>query len=366
MKEQNYKTVMYELWRNSPVSRTELAQKTKLNKATISSIVSLLEERGIAVESGSISIGVGRSRNLLCFNKDYGITGAIVFRPKRMMVALGDMFANVLWQDTISVDASDSHFVMMGAVADKLEEGLKALGTDTSTLLGIGVGTASLIRPDNHLLYAIHSMNWNDVPLIQYLEERFKVPIIADTVSNNSILAEKHLGLAKDVENAIYLSVGYGIGGGILVNGKLFSGSSGFAGDVGHFVIDPTGPVCSCGKRGCWEVMASSIFSGMPFDEMAEAAEAGDAKAISWLATIGHNLGLGIANLIITLNPELVIIGGHAVNAKKWLEQPVKNTVKDLIWPIVWERTRIVFAEDNNSTIMIKGALTRAIENVLY
>jgi len=171
------------------------------------------------------------------------------------------------------------------------------------------------------------------------------------------------MGVAKDTDNAVYLYVGYGIGAGILLNGQLFRGAEGFAGDIGHMVIDPGGPACPCGKRGCWEVMASSIVTGCSFRELREAAERGESDAISMLVTIGQNLGLGIANLINVLNPSLVIIGGGAADAGNWILTTCKNTVQERIWPMVWERTRIELTSLGNQAELI-GALTRVIETL--
>lgn len=361
MKEQNKKIVMYELWKNMPISRTELSSKTSLNKATITSIINSLEEQDIVVSSGNLKSGLGRSRNLLVFNENYGICGGVIFRPTVIDVAIGNTCAKILWSSQVSFDVTDSPLDVINRVGDTLQEGIDACKNYSTNLLGIGLGTASLLKPDTKILYAIHSINWYDIPIVDYLHYRFSVPVIADTASNNAMTYEYQLGLAKDVENAIYLSVGYGIGAGILINGQLFHGAEGFAGDVGHFVVDPGGPICACGKRGCWEVMASAIAAGQSFKDLARSADKGDADAISALARIGRYLGQGIANLITVLNPELVIVGGKSATAKKWIETPCKNAVRELVWPIVWDRTRIEFHLEESHEAML-GTLTRVVE----
>jgi len=361
MKLQNRKTVMYELWKNTPISRTELARKTGLNKATITTIINALQEENIVAPSGSLKGNLGRSRDLLSFRDNYGICCGVIFRPQNMLLAVSDVRAKILWSDEVKFDAKDSPLEVIARIGDKLQEGIDACASFSTNLIGIGVGTASLLRPENDLLYAIHSINWHDIPVVDYLRHRFNVPIIADTASNNAMTYEQHLGVAKDVENAIYLTVGYGIGSGLLINGRLFHGAEGFAGDVGHFVIDPSGPQCACGKRGCWEVMASSIAAGRSFAELAELADGGDTDAIATLAQLGRYLGQGIANLMIVLNPELVIIGGRCTKAKKWIEASCKNAIQELVWPIVWDRTRIAFSPTENYTDLL-GTLTRVVE----
>lgn len=358
MKQQNRASVIYALWKNSPISRTGLARETGLNKATITSIVASLEEEGMIVPSGSLKGSVGRAQNLLMFNEQYGLCGSILFRPPVMKVAISNVRARILWTRDLPFSSDQSPLDVLAQVADLLEEGLSSCRAYSDNLLGIGVGTASLLRPDDKMLYAIHSINWRNIPVVEYLQHRFRVPIIADTASNNAILGEKHFGAAKDMDNAIYLSVGYGIGGGLLMNGRLYRGTNGFAGDLGHYVIDPGGPFCPCGKRGCWEVMASAIAAQQSFEQLSEAAGQGDGASVAALARIGRNLGLGISNLISIFDPQLVVLGGDVVQAGDWVMVPCRNTVKERVWPWVWERTRIEYS----SLSGLVGCLTRVIE----
>ncbi len=358
MKQQNRTSVIYALWKNAPISRTGLAKVTGLNKATITSIVASLEEEGMIVPSGSLKGSVGRAQNLLMFNEQYVLCAGILFRPPVMKIAISNIRAKILWMKDLPFSSAQSPMEVLTQVADLLDEGLSTCGAYSDKLLGIGVGTASLLRPDDKMLYAIHSINWRNIPVVEYLQRRFQVPIIADTASNNAILGEKHFGAAKDADNAIYLSVGYGIGGGILMDGQLYRGSNGFAGDLGHYVIDPSGPPCPCGKRGCWEVMASSIATKKSFSELCDAAEQGDGAAVAALAQIGRNLGLGISNLVSIFDPQLVVLGGDVVRAGDLVMVPCRNTVKERVWPWVWERTRIEFS----SLSGLVGCLTRVIE----
>ena len=313
MKEKNQRLVAYTLWRNSPISRTGLAKKTGLNKATITNIIADLTEGGMVKCCGSLQGNVGRAQNLIMFNEEYGMCGSIIIRPNTIFLAVGN-----------------------------------------------------LLRHDDDMLYAIHSIDWHNISVLDYLRHYFNVPILADTVSNCSAIGERYFGIAEDVSDMIYLSVGYGIGAGIVVNGKQCRGSEGFAGDVGHMVIDPNGPQCPCGKKGCWEVMASSIAAGESFKSLAEKAESGDPAAISMLNKIGCNLGIGISNLINVLNPQLVVLGGEVVHAGKWVMNPCRSTVRERAWPWVVEHTRIDFSGVTGEyAASVVGTMTKVIEYFL-
>lgn len=366
MKEKNRRLVAYTLWRNSPISRTGLAKTTGLNKATITNIVAELKEEGMVKCCGSLQGNVGRAQNLIMFNEDYGMCGSIIIRPNTIILAVGNLRAKILWSKELHFSTDELPTEVIKCAATQLDDGIKACEGKAGKLIGIGVGTASLLRHDDDMLYAIHSIDWHNISVLDYLRHCFNVPILADTVANCSAVGEKYFGIADDKTDMIYLSVGYGIGAGIIVNGKQCRGSEGFAGDIGHMVIDPNGPQCSCGKKGCWEVIASSIAANETFKSLSEKAETGDVKAISTLNKIGCNLGIGISNLINILNPQLVVLGGEVVNAGKWVMNPCRSTVQERVWPWVMEHTRIEFTGvAGEYTAGTVGTMTKVIEYFL-
>ena len=366
MKEKNQRLVAYTLWRNSPISRTGLAKKTGLNKATITNIIADLTEGGMVKCCGALQGNVGRAQNLIMFNEEYGMCGSIIIRPNTIFLAVGNLRAKILWSQELHFSVSELPTEVIKRTAECLDGGIKSCKSKSGRLIGIGVGTASLLRHDDDMLYAIHSIDWHNISVLDYLRHYFNVPILADTVSNCSAIGERYFGIAEDVSDMIYLSVGYGIGAGIVVNGKQCRGSEGFAGDVGHMVIDPNGPQCPCGKKGCWEVMASSIAAEESFKSLAEKAESGDPAAISMLNKIGCNLGIGISNLINVLNPQLVVLGGEVVHAGKWVMNPCRSTVQERAWPWVVEHTKIDFSGVTGEyAASVVGTMTKVIEYFL-
>lgn len=366
MKEKNRSLVAYTLWRNSPISRTGLAKATGLNKATITNIVSELVDEGMVINCGSLQGNIGRAQNLIMFNEDYGLCGSIIIKANTIILAVGNLRAKLLWSEDMPFSNDEQPSEVIRRAALHLEAGIKSCEGKAGKLIGIGVGTASLLRHDDDMLYAIHSIDWHNVSVMEYLRHHFNVPVLGDTVANCSAIGEKYFGIAEDKTDVIYLSIGYGIGGGITVNGKQCHGSEGFAGDIGHMVIDPNGPLCPCGKKGCWEVMASTIASGESFEALSEKADSGDVKAISMLNKMGVNLGIGIANLISILNPQLVVLGGEVINAGKWIMNPCRNTVQERVWPWVMERTKIEFSGVGGEYMAgIVGTMTKVIEYFL-
>jgi glucokinase len=198
---------------------------------------------------------------------------------------------------------------------------------------GVGIGIAGLIDYRRGVLVVSPHLPLKDFPLRDRLEAKLGITVIIDNDVNASGLGELYFGGARGAANFIYLTIGTGIGGAIFVDGKLYRGASGFAGELGHMMIDVNGPRCYCiAGIGCLEALASGSalekIAKRAGAEVTAAAEAGDKDARKALATIGINLGVGIANIINIFDPELVLIGGKVSKAGKLLLDPAMEVVK--------------------------------------
>lgn len=366
IKENNKRKIIHALWENSPVSRTGLAQLTQLNKATITNLLGEIIEEGMVRDVGQQKASVGRHRNLIMFNENYGLAAGLLIRHSMVNLAISDVFAKIVWEHTIHFSDSEEPLDVLHRVIRKLKEGISASASTSTNLLGIGIGTASLLRKPDDMMYAIHStLKWFDVPVGEFFRQQFQVPIIIDTASNNSMVGEKFFGVAKNYSNAVFLSIGQGIGAGLLVDGQLYRGSNGFAGDIGHFVIDPNGPLCRCGNKGCWEILASGLAlpDGITLEDAGRQANLGDPNYIGILSNIGKNLGRGVANIVRLMNPESVILGGYINAGGKWVMNPCRTELQATLWPFVWEPSRVEFAGLENKSAII-GSLTQVIKQL--
>ncbi|NMB91138.1 MAG: ROK family protein [Chloroflexi bacterium] len=366
IKESNKRKIIRTLWENSPVSRTGLAYLTGLNKATITNLMAEIVAEGMVTNVGQQKSSAGRSPNLIMFNENYGICAGVLIRPHIIVASISNVFAKILWQKDFLYSEKDDPIDVLQEVASMLREGVAACSEISTRLLGIGIGTASLLRQSDDMMYAVHSTTkWYNVPIGDFFRQNFKVPIWVDTVSNNAIVGEKYFGAARNISNAVFLSIGNGIGGGLLINGHLYRGVSGFAGDIGHFVVDPNGPQCRCGKRGCWEVMASALAlsGGTSLDTAVREAESGNVAYITALNNIGQNIGRGIANLVRVLNPQKIILGGDIIVAGKWVMNPCRTELQTKLWPFVWESTQVEFAGLGKDSAIL-GCFTRVIEQL--
>lgn len=225
-------------------------------------------------------------------------------------------------------------------------------------LLGVGVSCGGPLDTRTGVIHAPPNLpDWIDVPVKSYFETRFGIRTVVENDANATALAEHRFGAGRGVQNLVFLTMGTGIGGGIIIEGKLYRGTNDLAGEVGHQTILLNGPRCGCGKRGCLEALASgpaiarmareSLAYGrqkrvlalaggrtesITTEHIVIAASEGDPFALGILNEAGTYMGIGIANLIQILNPERVILGTVAVHAGDLILNPIRAAVAEYAW----------------------------------
>lgn len=224
----------------------------------------------------------------------------------------------------------------------------------SSPVAGIAVAAPGPLYYPQGIISTTPNLGWENVDLKQELSKRIKREVIVDNDGIMAAMAEAHYGQKDCYRHLLYLTVSTGIGGGIIIDGKPYRGRDGGAGEIGHMVIDPRGPACMCGKRGCWEALASGTAlareanlllqkgQAQKMQQMAAnagmltardvgaAAGLGDAEALTLVHQLAEYLGMGLANLITIFNPEIVVMGGGvAVGLGDILLNPVKQYIKE-------------------------------------
>jgi len=221
-------------------------------------------------------------------------------------------------------------------------------------VMGIGVGSPGPLKVKEGIIVHAPMMGWHNFPIVRRLEEDFHKPVYLENDGNLGALAEVKCGVAKGLENVIYMTVSTGCGGGLILNGEIYHGSHDVAGEVGHMTIDPDGPKCPCGSRGCFELYASgtavnrrmkrdmeagvknSVFESIGYDPekiegriLTEAAERGDTYALESYREEGRYLGLGISNFFNLFDPAAIVLGGGITKAKKFFHEEMMRTLRE-------------------------------------
>jgi glucokinase len=243
--------------------------------------------------------------------------------------------------------------VILAALLEVID-GLRALQPEVEA---IGVGAAGLVRwPAGLVVWAPHNP-YRDLPLRRLLHERTGLPTVVDNDANAAAWAEARFGAGSGSDHLILLTIGTGVGGGLVLGGRPYRGVSGLGAEVGHMIVAPDGPPCSCGSRGCLEAMVSGTAlqllgreavladpegslarrvggdaAGVTGPVVFEAARAGDPTARALFARMGYWLGLGIASLVTIFDPELVVVGGGLVETGELLLEPARASFKEYVF----------------------------------
>lgn len=322
-KQHNRDLVLRTIFANDPISRAEIARVTHLTRTTVSDVVSGLITEGLVDEVGrGESIG-GKSPILLSVIADSRYLIGLNLAQDKFIGAVVNLRGEI--KETVEVEVHDDNggkaLQLVYQILDQL------IRKKHKPLVGIGVGTPGLINTREGIVLSAVNLEWENLPLGSLLQKKYKIPVLVLNDSQATAIGEYVYGNKhKPDENLIVVNVKYGIGAGILVNGQLFQGDGGGAGEIGHVVVQECGELCRCGKRGCLETISSAraVMQHLKVDSLDavhSAFEAGSTKAKESIERAARYLGISLANLIGTLNIQKIVLTGDMTRfGKSWLE----------------------------------------------
>jgi glucokinase len=255
-------------------------------------------------------------------------------------------------------------------------------------VVAVGVGIAGLIDSNEGILRFSPNLAWRNLRIAPGMHEALGLPVQVDNDASMAAFGEFRFGAGRGYRHVVLVTVGTGIGGGIVSDGRLFRGAHGFAAEIGHIIVEPGGPLCGCGNRGCWEqVAAGRAIDRMGREEarerdsilrrlaggdpdkvtgrlVTEAAEHGDDAAKGILSEVGRRLGEGIAGIVNVLDPQIVVVGGGAIGAGDLLLEPARTSFREAVeGPDYRPRVPIVPAKLGNDAGAV-GAAALALEEL--
>ncbi|RFU65700.1 ROK family glucokinase [Peribacillus glennii] len=297
-------------------------------------------------------------------------------------LAFVSLYGEILHKWEIPTDISEQGKYITVNIAKAIDAKLDKLGEPKSRVLGIGMGAPGPVNFVNGSIYEAVNLGWKDYPLKDLLEVETSLPAFIDNDANIAALGEMWKGAGNGAKDLVCVTLGTGVGGGIIANGALVHGISGAAGEIGHITVVPeNGALCNCGKEGCLETVASATgivrlagealaqFTGtsmlqdvmdnngkLSSKDIFECANAGDQLARETIQKVCRYLGFGLANVANALNPEKIIIGGGVSQAGVQLLEPVKDWFSQYAFPRVRESTEIDIATLGNDAGVIGAA----------
>lgn len=360
MKLNNQLLILRTIRLEGPISRVNLQKLTSLSWGTISSSIKNLLENNIVKVIGAVNTGVGRRPVELDMNTNRNFVIGLRLGGSNIRGIVLDVKGNVVeeYEETADPNADKNQTIeQLFSITEKmmdLNPGLLSL----DRVAGIGIAVPGALDANQGIcLYAPHHPNWKDVPLKMLFENRFNIPCFVDHVSNCSALGQKWSGQMKTSSNFIIVLLGTGISAGIIINNDVYRGVNYAAGEFGHMCIDPNGPECACGNRGCLEAYATgpalvrsaeAALNRNPdgWKEgwnaarqgkltplfLYESARSGNEFSRKIFEEMGFYLGIGLCNLINLLNPARIILAGQVTRAEEFFMPQVRKTVKERAW----------------------------------
>lgn len=336
------------IWQERRISRAEIARQLELSRSTVSEIVEELLATGLVAEVGAGESRGGRRPIVLEFQDDAFCLLGVDMGAAHVSVALTNLRGQVLaWEEVrhqVREDARGARQVI-GRLVDAC---LARVEGAASRLVGVGVAVPCPVDPRHpDVLSEVVMPAWGGRLGLDPLAERLGVPLLVDNDANLGALAERWWGAGQQVDDFAFIKVATGVGSGHIIDGKIYRGASGIAGEIGHVAIDASGPPCVCGLRGCLTTFVGtkamveragallgehpdSSLAGHPItlNGIVDAALAGDDLACQVVREAGEKLGVAVAGMLNLLNPALVIVGGGLARLGDLLLEPIRRTVR--------------------------------------
>lgn len=333
------------------ISRVALAHMIGLSPATVTTITGQLIQEGLVFEKATGYSTGGRPPIMLALNPRGGFVIGIKLMEGHAVGALTDLNATILAKDSIGVADKqvETSIEMLVTLVNRLIQGSDIR---KKQLMGVGIGLAGVIDFAHGIVRQNPFFGWRNIQLRNLLETRLRVPVYIDNDVNTLSLSEKWLNQGQAEDNFIVITVGRGIGMGIVIDGQIYRGKGGGAGEFGHVVVDPNGPLCDCGRHGCLEsyvsdraLVAEARREVSPdiadLDDLIRCEAAGQAEAAKVLTRAGMLLGRHIANLVNVLDPKLIIISGEGIRMGEVFLSAVRTAFHDCVMPGLAEDTEI-------------------------
>lgn len=326
----NRDLVLRTIFTHDPISRAEVSRITHLTKTTVSDIVSVLLDQGLIAEIGKGESLGGKNPTMLSLMPDSRCTIGLNLSQNKFMGAIVNLRGEIKQKIEVTIHDENGENALT-SVYKILDELMRAC---TKNLVGIGVGAPGLIDSSRGIVVNAVNLDWHNLELGKLLTQRYNKPVSVLNDSQATAIGEfVYNPKNKLEENYIVVNVNQGIGAGILINGKLFRGDTGWAGEIGHVVIAEDGEICRCGKRGCLETIASTRavirhLNASSIDEVITAYNQHDERTRQVVNHAAHYLGISLANMIGMLNIHKLVLTGEMVRfGEDWLEA-VKSSMQ--------------------------------------
>jgi predicted NBD/HSP70 family sugar kinase len=378
------KKIIKHLYFSNMLSCADLSDKIHKSLPVTTKMLGNLIEEGWVTETGFAASTGGRRAVMYSLKPDVLYVVSVAMDQLITRIAILNMQNNQVTETAFFELPLPKNPQALSTLTEKIDEVISRSGISKNNIAGVGIGMPGFVDALNGLNYTF--LEPEQGTLTQYISSKIKLPVFIDNDSRLIALAELMFGLARGKKNAMVINVGWGVGLGMILNGELFRGNNGFAGEFSHIPLFLNNKLCSCGKSGCLETETSLLVviekankglkegkisllkelsvdhAEQAFQDIIKAAGKGDKFAVEILSESGYNIGRGVAILIHLLNPELVILSGRGSSAGKIWQAPIQQALNEHCIPRLAINTEIQISSLGYQA-EITGAAALVMEN---
>ena len=332
LREANRARIVAAVQQRGSVTQIEIAGATGLSTATVSNIVKELTQAGVLATAPTSRSG--RRAMAVTLARSRGLVAGIHFAERSLRVAVADLTGRVVAEQRLPLPKDHRPDISLDRGSLLVEELVDSLGAGQQEVLGVGVGLAAPVDPNTGIIGAERIMAaWGGTPVGAALEDRWRIPVAVDNDANLGAFAEVRFGAAQGYRHVAYLRAAHGTGLGLVLDGRVYHGRGGGAGELGHMIVVEGGEVCQCGSRGCLQttIGADALLARITathghqtLRDVVTGALMGDAGHVAVLGDAGRRLGAAAATVVALLDPELVVVGGDLAHAGDILLAPLR------------------------------------------
>lgn len=344
-------SLLLHLYQSGDTSINKMAKLFHASIPSATGIVNDLMREGWITETGTGPARAGRPPVLYGLNAKKYLTLIMDINRHDTQLVIFDLHNQLILKRKVNIRLDDSANFLK-ELFDATDDFLRSNNITRGKLWGIGVSMPGLINSSQGINLTYLNLTPPGVPLVSYLKDHFDLPVCLFNDTKATTIGEHRFGFAVDKSQVLTINIDWGVGLGIIINGEVFNGASGFAGELGHIQVKPDGMLCHCGKVGCLDTITSAIalirqakegiHSGratilkqivhnkletLETSHIIEAVHAGDEFSIDLLSTVGTELGKGLATAVHLFNPEVIIVGGLLAEAGPFISNPIEQAI---------------------------------------
>lgn len=356
LRSKNRRQVLELLLTEGPLRRAELARRMHTSRTTISNIINELLERGVVRSESSTDGLASHGHERIEITPSAGFSLGIDFTFANVAINISDLSSKTVAEMSFAVDPADSAETRVAAAAAAMRELLESTGIANHSIIGMGVGVPGQIDRRSYIVgVSLPGQAWSKVDVGSILAKYLPFPLFLENNSRLEAFAEKQWGAGQATENMVFLDFSSGVGLALFNDGRLFRGSIGAAGEVGHMSTDVNGPVCPCGNRGCLvlrtgighilSLLRPALGANASWEDVVAATAAGDPNCVAVISEIGTVVGRFLAGIANLLNPELIVIGGDLAQTGDQFVSPIAAAVNQHSLPMSGSNLKVVQAQ---------------------